>query len=108
MSLPPHLPEQPAPASAGADLAREVSLRLERWYQERALALPPETQAGFVEMGVDAVLRDPARARDDVLDQLIAELDASLVRIRAEAEPASDTVPAPRRRGLLGRLFGRG
>lgn len=105
MSVPSHLPEQPAPASTGADLARDVALRLERWYQQRGLTLPPETQAGFVEMGVEAVVRHASRPRDEVLDELIAELDASLARASADAK--SDPAAPPRRPGLLGRLFGR-
>lgn len=100
--IPSH-PEQPAPVSAGADLAREVALRLERWYDERGLDLPPETQAGFLEIGIEAVTRDATRPRDAVLDDLIAEFDASLSRIHAEAPRDSE---APRR-GLIGRLLGR-
>lgn len=100
---PPHLPEQPLPASPDADLAREVALRLEQWYAARGLALPPQTQAGFMEMGMEAVLRHPDRPRGEVLDELMGELDASLARIGGEA-PAEP----PRRRGLLSRLLGRG
>lgn len=99
-----HLPEQPAPVSDDADLARDVALRLERWYQQRGLSLPPETQAGFVEMGVEAVQRHADRPREAVLDELIGELDGSLARIHAHPQPAFATPP---RRGLLGRLLGR-
>jgi hypothetical protein len=88
----PHLPGQPAPVSADADLAREVALRFERWYRERQLELPPDVQAGFVEMGVEAVVRNPDRTRDAVLDALVAELDASLSRIKTE--PLRDPAPA--------------
>lgn len=108
MSDPSHLPRQPSPASADADLAREVTLRLEHWYQQRGLTLPPETQAGFVEMGVEAVVRDPDRPRGEVLDELIAELDASLARIQAEVRTGPAVAPTPRRRGWFGRLLGRG
>lgn len=106
VTAPSHLPEQPAPASAGADLARDVALRLERWYQQRGLSLPAETQAGFVEMGVEAVVRHPARPRDEVLDELVGELDASLARIHDDARAAAPA-SAPPRPGLLKRLFGR-
>ena len=106
MTVPSHLPAQPAPASAGADLARDVALRLERWYQQRGLSLPPETQAGFVEMGVEAVVRNPGQPRDEVRDELVAELDASLARIHDDARAAAPPAE-PRQRGLLGRLFGR-
>lgn len=104
-------PSQPAPVSGEADLAREVALRLERWYRERELDLPPDVQAGFAEMGIEAVIRHPERARDDVLDDLIAELDASLSRIKAEpaagtAQEPATTTTAPKR-GFWRRLFGR-
>lgn len=101
-----HLPEQPSPASAHADLARDVTLRLEQWYQRRGLSLPAETQAGFVEMGVEAVTRHPDRPRDAVLDELIGELDTSLARVQADVPPP-ETNARPRR-GFLSRLFGRG
>lgn len=97
------MPPQPGPASAAADLARDVALRLEQWYQARGLKLPPDTQAGFVEMGVEAVMRHPERPREDVLDDLLAELDASLSRIGGQAS----TEAAAPRPGLLRRLFGR-
>lgn len=102
-------PEQPAPVSADADLARDVALRLEQWYRTRSLDLPPDVQAGFVEMGVEAVTRNPDRARPDVLDELVAELDASLARIKAEpgADAAASVAQPARRRGLWQRLFGR-
>lgn len=104
MTVPSHRPEQPAPASRDADLARDVALRLERWYAQRGLTLPPETRAGFVEMGVEAVVRHPERPRGDVLDELIVELDASLARIHAEPAPA---VQPARKRGWIDRLLGR-
>lgn len=88
-TTPSPLPAQPAPVSAQADLAREVALRLEHWYRERQLDLPPEVQAGFVEMGIEAVAGHPERPRDEVLDDLIAELDASLMRIKGEPAPAA-------------------
>lgn len=103
-------PEQPARVSADADLARDVALRLEQWYRTRGLDLSPDVQAGFVEMGVEAVLRNPDRPRADVLDELVAELDASLARIKSE--PGADTTPpagqTARRPGFWQRLFGRG
>lgn len=86
---PSPFPAQPAPVSAQADLAREVALRLEHWYRERQLDLPPEVQAGFVEMGIEAVAGHPERPRDEVLDDLIGELDASLMRIKGEPAPGS-------------------
>lgn len=87
-------PVQPAPVSAQADLARDVALRLERWYHERQLDLPPDVQAGFVEMGVEAVSGHPERLRDEVIDDLIGELDASLARIKREPAPV-DGAPSP-------------
>lgn len=87
-------PVQPAPVSAQAELARDVALRLEHWYRERQLDLPPDVQAGFVEMGVEAVAAHPERARDDVIDDLIGELDASLTRIKGEPAPV-DGAPGP-------------
>lgn len=108
---PSPFPSQPAPVSADADLARDVALRLEHWYRERQLDLPPDVQAGFVEMGVEAVIRHPGRPRDEVLDELVAELDTSLSRIKAEPAPgmATGTIPADApRRGWWRRLFDRG
>ncbi|GAB2503880.1 hypothetical protein [Lysobacter humi (ex Lee et al. 2017)] len=107
---PSPFPSQPAPVSADADLARDVALRLEHWYREHQLDLPPDVQAGFVEMGVEAVTRYPERPRDEVLDELLAELDASLSRIKAEPAPgtASGAMPATApRRGWWRRLFDR-
>lgn len=89
-----HLPAQPTPVSADADLARDVALRLERWYRERQLDLPPEVQAGFAEMGVEAVVLNPDRSRDAVLDELVAELDSSLSRIKTEPR-REDVEPGP-------------
>lgn len=111
MQTPPSrsLPAQPAPVSDDADLAREVALRMERWYRERRLDLAPEVQAGFAEMGVEAVVRHPERPRDAVLDELIAELDASLTRIQGEAPPDTrfdDAGAAGGARGWLRRLLG--
>ena len=110
---PSPFPNQPAPVSADADLARDVALRLGQWYRERQLELPPDVQAGFVEMGVEAVHRHPERPRDDVLDELVAELDASLSRIKAEPAPGTASTPAAAaaaaapKRGLWRRLFDR-
>ena len=70
--------------------AREVTLRFDRWFAEHHLDLPPETRAEFVQMGMDALQRWPDRSSGDVLDELIAELDARLGRIVDEAGEAHD------------------
>lgn len=98
-------PDQPAAVSADADLARDVSLRLEQWYAAHGLDLPPDAQAGFVEMGVEAVSRYPERPRDAVLDELIAELDQHLAAVASE-RTARESEDGPLR-SRLARLFGR-
>lgn len=105
MVVPSPPPRQSLPTQADDGLTREVMLRIDRWLQERALTLPPETRAGFVDMGVDALAGNPDRPRAEVLDELVAELDASLARIHAE--PRADDA-RPRRRSLLRRLLRRG
>ncbi len=96
-------------APDAAEAARDVSLRLEQWYLDRGLALPPETQAGFLQMGLEAIALHPDRPRGDVLDQLIGELDTTLGRIRAEprgdAPPDAAIAPA-KRPGWFRRTFG--
>lgn len=105
---PSPFPQQPAPVSAHADIARDVALRLEQWYRSSGLDLPPDVQAGFVEMGVEAISRNPERPRDAVLEELIAELDTSLDRIKAEpGARAADSPRDTKRPGFLRRLLGR-
>lgn len=105
--VPPSAP-MPAPADP-AVIAGEVSLRIEQWFQAHSLALPPQTQAEFVEMGVEAVMRHPERPRNEVLDELIGELDQRLGHIVTEtADRHGQANDATRpRRGWLRRLFGR-
>lgn len=112
-SPPPAVHLDPATA-AGA-----VSLRFERWFDERGLALPPETRAQFVEMGMQALEHWPERSSADVLDELIAELDGRLDRIVHETTarhegfasstepPPGDPATAARPGGAFARLFGR-
>lgn len=86
-----------------------VSERFERWFAERALELPAETRAQFVEMGMEALQRWPDRAPGDVLDELTDELDQRLETITSELahEPARTDTTAPTQRGALSRLFAR-
>jgi hypothetical protein len=94
-----------------AAVAGDVSRRFEHWFQAHRLALPPETQAEFIEMGMEAVLQHPERPRGEVLDELIAELDQRLGHIVTEATDQQDRAPAQppgARRGWLRRLLGRG
>lgn len=96
-----------------------VSLRFDRWFTEHRLDLPAETRAQFIEMGVQALERWPDRSSGEVLDELIAELDARLARIVDETTtrhesfgdytPDTPRAPAerPARQGAFARLFGR-
>lgn len=85
--------------------AGEVSRRLELWLDERGLDLPPATRAQFVEMGMQALQRWPERSSGDVLDELVADLDARLASI--EAERPADAAPAQHQRRGLGRWLRR-
>ena len=108
LPVPPATPVAPPVDAAG--IARDVSLRFEQWFQTHRLTLPPETQAEFVEMGVEAVTRHPGRPRDEVLDELIGELDQRLGHIVTETADRHERVRAsqPRARGgWLRRLMGR-
>ena len=102
-------PPTPGTADAAA-IAGDVTLRFERWFQAHRLALPPETQAEFVEMGMEAVMRHPERPRGEVLDELIGELDQRLGHIVDETADrqahAARSQPGARR-GWLRRLMGR-
>lgn len=102
---PANLPSARAAPSDPAQLAADVSLHLERWYQQRGLELPPEVRAEFARIGAEAVQAHPDRPRDEVLDELVGELDQRLVLIRAEEKaaggrPGGDAPP----RGLRERL----
>lgn len=83
------MPSTPTPSTtlatpqAQAAAARVADLRLERWYLQRGLRLPPDVQAEFTAMGVEAIAGDPARAPDAVMDDLLAELDQTLGHIHA-------------------------
>lgn len=91
-------------------IAGEVSLRIEQWFHDHRLALPPETQAEFVRMGVEAVARHPERPRNEVLDELIGELDQRLGHIVTETAGRHDASRdrGASRRGWLSRMFSRG
>lgn len=90
------------PTAAGA-----VSLRFDRWFAERELDLPAETRAQFVEMGMQALERWPERSTAEVLDELIAELDARLAGIVAEQTGERGRAPTPDAPRGLARWFGR-
>lgn len=79
-------PRTPQDAAAAA---RVADLRLERWYVEHGLRLPPDVQAEFTAMGVEAIAADPARAPDAVMDDLLAELDETLGHIEASQRSAA-------------------
>lgn len=111
---------QPTPGSTQG-VEPYVAQRFERWFEAHALDLPAETRTQFIAMGVEAIERWPDRGRDEVLDELIAELDGRLTRIvdetaaSHEAKLAQGRAPragtagnAPvRPAGRLARLFGR-
>lgn len=91
-------------------VAQEVTLRLEHWYLRHRIALPPETKAEFTRMAFEALLQNPDRERDDLLEDLLLELDGMLGEIIAEPQagtPRADEAPG-RRQGWLERLRGRG
>ncbi|HEY4554918.1 MAG TPA: hypothetical protein VIG68_00575 [Lysobacter sp.] len=89
------------------DVAHEVVLRLERWYEERRLALPAPTKAEFTRMAFEALLRHPQRPHAELLDELVLELDGMLADIVDEAPGDAGAPPwadararAPRRSWL--------
>lgn len=92
-------------------VAHDVTLRLERWYAQHRIALPAETKAEFTRMAFEALVKNPARERDDLLDDLLAELDDMLDEIveTPDAARASETrvEPPGRMQNWLDRLRGR-
>lgn len=90
-----------------ATAAGAVALRMDRWFAERELKLPAPMRAQFVELGMQALERWPERSTGEVLDQLIAELDARLAGIVAEQAGARGRAAPPRAATGLARWFGR-
>lgn len=79
------MPRLPKPAHAPAaaprrrgDATAVVTARLRRWYAHRGLRLPPDVQAEFTAMGMEAIARAPGHAPHAVMDELLGELDGML------------------------------
>lgn len=79
------------------DVAHEVVLRLERWYDERRLALPADTKAEFARMAFEALLQHRERPHAELLDNLVLELDGMLGDIVDDrgGDPSADRDDAP-------------
>lgn len=85
----PISPTGSTPPRAQAAAARVADVRLERWYRQRGLRLPPDVQAEFTAMGVEALAGNPGRAPDAVMDELLAEFDQTLGHIHADGRTST-------------------